>query len=85
MDEGILDRRWLEEFGGLLGLRTNDMADMANTKAKLIEMPYPDENEIKKVGSNGLFLGQYIQWDERAMLNCKRKDLKFMKKMLKDQ
>ena len=39
---------------------------------KLIQYTYPDENEIKKVGSIG-FLGQYIQWDGKAMLKLQKK------------
>ena len=74
LDEGILDRRWLEEFGGLLGLRTNDIADILQIpRHKLIQYTYPDENEIKKVGSIGLFLGQYIQWDGKGNAEIAKK------------
>ena len=27
-DRTVLDRRWMEEYGGLLGLRTNDLSDV---------------------------------------------------------
>ncbi len=67
IDKEILDRRWLEEFGGLLGLRTNDISDILNIpKNKLIQYTYPSEKEIKDTGSIGLFLGQFIKWDGRG-------------------
>jgi N-acetyl sugar amidotransferase len=64
LDKNILDRRWLEEFGGLLGLRTNDLADILKIpKEKLIQYTYPLEKELKEVGTVGMFLGQFIPWD----------------------
>ena len=64
LDKNILDRRWLEEFGGLLGLRTNDISDILQIpKEKLIQYTYPSEKELKESGSLGLFLGQFIPWD----------------------
>ena len=64
LDEGILDRRWLEEFGGLLGLRTNDLSEILQIpKHKLVQYTYPEDEELKKTNSLGLFLGQYIPWD----------------------
>ena len=50
LDSNVLDRRWLEEFGGLLGLRTNDMADILQIpKEKLIMYTYPTDEELKKM------------------------------------
>ena len=64
LDKNILDRRWLEEFGGLLGLRTNDIMDILQIpKEKLILYTYPSEKELKDTGTLGLFLGQFIPWD----------------------
>ena len=50
LDSNVLDRRWLEEFGGLLGLRTNDMADILQIpyKEKLIMYTYPTDEALKK-------------------------------------
>lgn len=74
LEEGILDRRWLEEFGGLLGLRTNDIADILQIpRHKLIQYTYPNEDELKRVGSLGLFLGQYIQWDGKGNAEIAKK------------
>ncbi len=60
----VLNRRWLEEFGGLLGMRVGDIIGMEGIEAKhLISYTYPTDDELKKVGVTGLFLGHYIPWD----------------------
>jgi N-acetyl sugar amidotransferase len=60
----ILNRRWLEEFGGLLGLRVSDLIGQEGIEAKdLIQYTYPNDDELKKVGVTGLFLGYYMPWD----------------------
>jgi N-acetyl sugar amidotransferase len=59
-----LDRRWLEEFGGLLGLRVSDLIGVEGLERKhLIPYFYPEDEELKLVGVTGLFLGHYIPWD----------------------
>ncbi len=59
-----LDRRWLEEFGGLLGLRVSDLVGIDGLKAKdVIPYTYPTDEELKRVGVTGLFLGHYLPWD----------------------
>jgi len=60
----VLTRRWLEEFGGLLGLRVSDLIGMNGIDARhLIPYTYPTEEELGRVGVTGLFLGYYIPWD----------------------
>ena len=60
----ILDRRWLEEFGGLLGLRVSDLpATSSLRKRDLIPYTYPTDEELQTVGVTGLFLGHFIPWD----------------------
>jgi len=59
-----LDRRWLEEFGGLLGLRVNDLIGMEDlSKEDLLLYQYPSDEDIHRVGVTGLFLGHYFPWD----------------------
>jgi N-acetyl sugar amidotransferase len=59
-----LDRRWLEEFGGLLGLRVSDLPGMEGIQAKdLVTYTYPGDEDLKRVGVTGLFLGYYLPWD----------------------
>ncbi len=63
-DHNILDRRWLEEFGGLLGLRVSDLIGIDGIQAKdLIPYTYPSDEELRRVGVTGLFLGYYLPWD----------------------
>jgi len=60
----VLDRRWLEEFGGLLGLRVSDLVGIEGiTKKELIPYTYPSDEELRRVGVTGLFLGYYLPWD----------------------
>lgn len=63
-EKNYLDRRWLEEFGGLLGLRVSDLYGMEGLERKdLIAYTYPSDEEVRSVGVTGLFLGHYIPWD----------------------
>lgn len=63
-ENNTLDRRWLEEFGGLLGLRVSDLIGLEGLQAKdLIPYTYPSDEELKQVGVTGLFLGYYLPWD----------------------
>ncbi|MBC2655749.1 N-acetyl sugar amidotransferase [Pseudomonas sp. MSSRFD41] len=60
----VLNRRWLEEFGGLLGMRVSDLIGTDGIEAKhLISYTYPSDEELARVGVTGLFLGHYIPWD----------------------
>jgi len=59
-----LDRRWLEEFGGLLGMRVSDLADAQGIPlGDLAPYTYPDATDLERVGVTGLFLGQFFPWD----------------------
>lgn len=60
----VLTRRWLEEFGGLLGMRVTDLIGQEGIEAKhLIAYQYPTDEDLKRVGVTGLFLGHYLPWD----------------------
>lgn len=57
-------RRWLEEFGGLLGLRVSDLIGQDGIEHKhLIQYSYPSDEDLQSVGVTGLFLGYYLAWD----------------------
>jgi len=63
-DNNVLNRRWLEEFGGLLGLRVNDLTEAYGIEQKnLLPYSYPTDEELQRVGVTGLFLGHYLPWD----------------------
>lgn len=60
----VLNRRWLEEFGGLLGLRVSDLIGQAGIERKhLIQYTYPTDEELSRAGVTGIFLGYYLPWD----------------------
>ena len=63
-DGRVLDRRWLEEFGGLIGLRVSDLVGRDGIESRdLIQYTYPTDDELAEVGVTGLFLGYYMPWD----------------------
>jgi N-acetyl sugar amidotransferase len=63
-ENSVLSRRWLEEFGGLLGLRVSDLAGQDGIReSDLIPFTYPSDEDLKAVGVTGIFLGYYIPWD----------------------
>lgn len=71
--KNTLDRRWLEEFGGLLGLRIEDMVGYEGiTRADLVSYLYPSSEELLKAKVRGIFLGYYFQWDARSQVELMR-------------
>ena len=63
-DKNYLDRNWLENFGGLIGLRQSDILEITNIKNnEIISYKYPSDEDIHKVGVSGLFLGYYFPWN----------------------
>ncbi len=58
-----LTRRWLEEFGGLLGLRVSDLVGREGIGARdLIQYTYPSNEELARAGVSAIFLGYYFPW-----------------------
>lgn len=63
-ENNTLSRKWLEEFGGLLGLRVTDLNAAYEIETRhLIPYTYPTDEELNRVGVTGLFLGHYLPWD----------------------
>jgi N-acetyl sugar amidotransferase len=64
-ENNILDRKWLENFGGLIGLRKTDIVDFSNNEINIndiIPYEYPTDDELKKIGVSGIFLGYFFPW-----------------------
>lgn len=60
----VLTRRWLEEFGGLLGLRVTDLIGRNGIELQhLLQYTYPTDDDLARIGVTGIFLGHYIPWD----------------------
>lgn len=69
IEKNKLTRRWLEEFGGLLGNRIQDMIGVDGLTAKeLTPYFYPSDEELENAGVTSLFLGHYFFWDARKQL-----------------
>ena len=69
IEKNKLTRGWLEEFGGLLGNRIQDMIGVDGLTAKdLTPYFYPSDEELEKTGVTSLFLGHYFFWDARKQL-----------------
>lgn len=63
-DNNVLTRQWLEEFGGLLGMRVSDLIGQEGIEPRhLINYTYPSDDELRRTGVTGLFLGHYLPWD----------------------
>ncbi len=72
--KNALDRRWLEEFGGLLGLRIEDMVGYEGiTEADLVSYKYPTSEELQESKVQGVFLGYYFKWDARPQTELVKK------------
>lgn len=64
VDEHVLTRRWLEEFGGLLGFRVSDLIEEFGFSEKDMYLyTYPTDVELRENQVTGLFLGYYYEWD----------------------
>jgi len=63
-ENNVLTRRWLEEFGGLLGMRVSDLGSTYGFEPRhLLPYQYPSDEDLQRVGVTGLFLGYYLPWD----------------------
>jgi len=64
LDNYILDRKWLEEFGGLIGLRVSDLVEGHSfSKSELNIYEYPSDSELKNYPIKSIFLGYFEKWD----------------------
>lgn len=63
-EDQVLTRRWLEEFGGLLGLRVSDLPGQGGVEPHhLVQYTYPSDEQLAEVGVTGIFLGYFMPWD----------------------
>jgi len=61
-----LDNRWLQEYGGLNGLRVSDIIEQEfGTERELQLYTYP---KLDQKTTSGIFLGQFFPWD--GLLNA---------------
>ena len=59
-----LNRKWMEEFGGLIGLRVSDLIEIYGfTKKELSIYIYPSAEELNQFKIKSIFLGYFEKWD----------------------
>lgn len=59
-----LDSAWVQQFGGLLGLRLSDCVGMEGlTESDLACFRFPSDAELGAAGVQGIWLGDYVDWD----------------------
>jgi len=61
-DNNFLDRNWLEQFQ-MLGYRISDVVHDGISLSDVKTFYYPADEELKRVGVTGLFLGYYVKWE----------------------
>ena len=66
----VFDRRYFEEYCGLLGNRIEDMVGVNGlTKQDLLPYTYPSETELSDNRVTGIFLGSFFRWNEAVQTN----------------
>lgn len=72
--KSVLDKRWLYEFGGLLGQRPEDMIGIDGlTRSDLLPYFYPSDEELLQAQIRGVFLGYYFKWDAKPQVELMKK------------
>ena len=71
----ILDREWNEKNGGyfLDKIKPKDMVKYGFQLDELRPYIYPTDEEIRKVGVTGVFLGSYLKWNIFKQLDIVKK------------
>ncbi len=61
----FLDKEWNEKYGGyfLDKIKPSDMTKYGFSQKDLKPYIYPKDEDIKKVGVTGIFLGHFLKWD----------------------
>lgn len=59
-----LDGAWVAQFGGMLGLRLDDVIGMEGlTEDDVAPFRFPTADELNEAQVQGIWLGDYIDWD----------------------
>ena len=62
-DSFVMDRRWRQEFGGMRGLREEDMIDPNLSADDLCILNYPSSELLSNANVMGVFYGSFFKWD----------------------
>lgn len=59
-----LNAAWVQQFGGLLGLRLSDLVGVEDlTESDLDVFRFPTDAELAEAGVQGIWLSDYLDWD----------------------
>lgn len=72
-DNMIMDKRWRQEFGGMRGLREEDMVGFDILMGDLRALQYPTDDMVNEVGVMGTFYGHYFKWDAGVHIDIVKK------------
>lgn len=62
--ETVLGYDWLQEFGGLNGLRVDDVVSSGvATDTEMFQYRMPDSYALESIEPRAIFLGQFFEWD----------------------
>jgi N-acetyl sugar amidotransferase len=62
-DNRFMDSTWLQEFGGMRGLRIDDMLDAELTSRDLAVLKFPTDEQLTDASIRAIFYGAYYRWD----------------------
>jgi N-acetyl sugar amidotransferase len=66
--------RWVQEFGGLLGLRPSDMIGHDGiTEEDMEDYRWPSPERVRQAGIHAYFLGQFYEWDSHRNAEVAKK------------
>ena len=69
-----MTQRWVQEFGGFLGLRPADLVGRDGiTQVDMADYVPPSAERVKKAGVTAYFLGQFYEWDSWRNAGVARK------------
>lgn len=75
LNNSILDQKWMEEFGGLIGFRVSDLVENHGFKKHELEIyNYPSKEILKQNSILGIFLGYYERWDSLRNYEISKKN-----------
>jgi len=65
-----IDREWVEEYSGMVGLRLNDILQLDKTLSKEDVVPYafPSEKLLKEKNITPYFAGNFFKWDVQKII-----------------
>jgi pseudaminic acid biosynthesis-associated methylase len=71
-NQNILDKKFRDTYQ-LIGYSPEELLENGFKKQEIQPYIYPSDEELKKIGVAGIFLGYYIKWDARKQVEIVKK------------